>query len=101
MAQARPTTAGQAQGQEQSSAQGRQMTTGQQGQQGALARRESAPWTWGDSPFSLVRRFSEDMDRFFGDVFSDFGLGRGWRGQRIGRGDAVRGHFVSDQRVNA
>ena len=84
MAQARSTTSGQ--GQEQAAAQGRQITTGQQGGRQALARREeSMPWMWsGGSPFSLVRRFSEDMDRFFGDVFADFGLGRG--SSRLGRG---------------
>jgi HSP20 family protein len=45
------------------------VTTGQQG----LA----------ESPFALVRRFSEDMDRFFGDVLADFGMERRW--PRMGR----------------
>jgi HSP20 family protein len=88
MAQARQKTTGQGQ-QEQPAAQGRQMTVGQQGAQQGLARREeSMPWMWtGGSPFSLVRRFSEDMDRFFGDVFADFGMGRGGSmAPRIGRG---------------
>jgi HSP20 family protein len=91
MAQARQRTTGQGQ-QEQSAAQGRQMTVGQQGAQQGLARREeSMPWMWtGGSPFSLVRRFSEDMDRFFGDVFADFGMGRsGSLAPRIGRGAAL------------
>lgn len=91
MAQARQRTTEQPQ-QEQPSAQGRQMTVGQQGGRQGLARREEAmPWMWtGGSPFSLVRRFSEDMDRFFGDVFADFGLGRsGSLAPRIGRGAAL------------
>jgi HSP20 family protein len=85
MAQAKSTTTGQEQ--EQAPAQGGQVATRQQGGRQALARREeSMPWMWsGGSPFSLVRRFSEDMDRFFGDVFADFGMGR-WSSQRLGPG---------------
>src|SRR5687768_1184770 len=39
----------------------------------------------GESPFGLVRRFSEDMDRLFGDVLADFGMERRW--PRTGRHD--------------
>ena len=38
-----------------------------------LTRPENAPWT-GGSPFTFMRRFSEEMDR----LFDDFGFGRGW-----------------------
>jgi HSP20 family protein len=59
---------------------------GLQGRQRGLIRRdESMPAMLNESPFSLVRRFSEDMDRFFGDVFADFGVGRGWTAPRSGR----------------
>ena len=37
-----------------------------------IAHRENAPRT--GSPFTFMRRFSEEMDR----VFEDFGFGRGW-----------------------
>lgn len=42
---------------------------------------------WGESPFSLIRRFSEEMDRVFGDVFADFGMAPRRRGApRVGHG---------------
>jgi HSP20 family protein len=37
-----------------------------------ITRRESTPFT--GSPFTFMRRFSEEMDR----LFEDFGFGRGW-----------------------
>ncbi len=48
---------------------------GQPVQQTGLTRREQSPpsLTTG-SPFSFMRRFSEEMDR----LFEDFGFGRGW-----------------------
>jgi HSP20 family protein len=43
--------------------------------QTGLARREqSFPSLMSGSPFSFMRRFSEEMDR----LFEDFGFGRGW-----------------------
>lgn len=48
---------------------------GQPGQQTGLTRREqSLPSQMSGSPFSFMRRFSEEMDR----LFEDFGFGRGW-----------------------
>ncbi len=45
----------------------------ERGENRGLARRESyAPTAWTGSPFSLMRRFSEQMDR----IFEDFGFGR-------------------------
>jgi HSP20 family protein len=39
-----------------------------------VARRESsAPARWGGDPFTVLRRFADEMDR----VFEDFGVGRG------------------------
>jgi HSP20 family protein len=37
-------------------------------------RREDTPTPFGISPFSVMKRFGEEMDRLFGD----FGLGRNW-----------------------
>jgi HSP20 family molecular chaperone IbpA len=61
---------------------GQQVARQQRGQlaggQRSLARRqEDIPTIPAESPFSLVRRFSQDMERFFGDVFSDIGIGQG------------------------
>jgi HSP20 family molecular chaperone IbpA len=46
----------------------------QQGQGGLLQREESIPSIWTESPFSIVRQFSEDMDEFFGGAFGEFGM---------------------------
>ena len=47
----------------------------QPSQQTSIARREqSFPSLLGGSPFTFMRRFSEEMDR----LFEDFGFGRGW-----------------------
>jgi HSP20 family protein len=47
-----------------------------------IARREAyTPSVWSGSPFSFMRRFSEEMDRLFGD----FGFGRDWLGAPLGR----------------
>jgi len=49
--------------------------------QRGIARRESSvPTTWTGSPFSFMRRFSEQMDR----LFDDFGFGRSF-GPSLGR----------------
>jgi len=45
-----------------------------------IARRENAAWT--ASPFTFMRRFSEEMDR----LFEDFGFGRGWLAPGFERG---------------
>src|SRR5207237_10352805 len=47
---------------------------------GDVARRENAPWS--GSPFTFMRRFSEEMDR----LFKDFGFGRGWLARECERG---------------
>src|SRR5262249_11735461 len=51
----------------------------EQGQSSALSHRQefmaSFP-SWSESPFALMRRFSEDMDRIFGELFSHFGIPR-------------------------
>jgi len=49
-------------------------SSGQTGQQRNIARREqSYPSPFSNSPFAFMRRFTEDMDRLFGD----FGFGSG------------------------
>ncbi|HET6892971.1 MAG TPA: Hsp20/alpha crystallin family protein [Pyrinomonadaceae bacterium] len=45
-----------------------------------LAGREFSPWT--GSPFTFMRRFTEEMDR----LFDDFGWGRGWLAPGFERG---------------
>ena len=39
---------------------------------------------WGSDPFSMMRRFSDQMDRWFGDVGFDRDFGP-WRGSKAGR----------------
>ena len=71
--------------QEGSRSQAVQTTAGQGGQspQTGLARREqSSPSLLTGSPFSFMRRFSEEMDR----LFEDFGFGRGSLAPSFGRG---------------
>src|SRR5437868_3427762 len=63
-----------------------QTTTGQGGQQtsqqtGMARREQSVPGLFGGSPFTFMRRFSEEMDR----LFEDFGMGRGWLTPSFGR----------------
>ncbi len=54
----------------------------QPGQQTGLTRREqSLPSLMSGSPFSFMRRFSEEMDR----LFEDFGFGRGFLAPGFGR----------------
>jgi HSP20 family protein len=45
-----------------------------------IAGREFSPWT--SSPFTFMRRFSEEMDR----LFEDFGWGHGWLAPGFERG---------------
>lgn len=59
----------------------------EQGESKGLSRRQEfmpSFASWSDSPFALMRRFSEDMDRIFGDFFSDFGTPRGSLPSRSG-----------------
>lgn len=52
----------------------------------ALARREPQdPWM-AQSPFTLMRRLTEDMDRFFEDFWSGRGIPAVWRGEGLARG---------------
>lgn len=48
---------------------------------GISKREQSFPSVTSTSPFSFMRRFSEEMDR----LFEDFGFGRGWLGPSFGR----------------
>jgi HSP20 family protein len=57
-----------------------------QSQQSVTAR-ERFPLSYlGDGPFTMMRRFSEEMDRFMDRVFEEVGTGRGWLASRFGRG---------------
>jgi HSP20 family protein len=76
MAQAKPKP--ETDQQSQSAAQNQPMSPGQQG----LTHERFLPASWVESPFALMRRFSEEMDRLFGD----FGTGRGWLEAPGGRG---------------
>lgn len=71
--------------QERAQSQAVQTAAGQGGgrpSQTGLARREqSVPSLLTGSPFTFMRRFSEEMDR----LFEDFGFGRGWLGPSFGR----------------
>lgn len=59
-----------------------QQDSDQPGQQAGLARREqSFPSMMSGSPFSFMRRFSEEMDR----LFEDFGFRSGWLAPSFGR----------------
>jgi hypothetical protein len=65
-----------------SAAQSQPASAGQQDQRKGLSRRQDflPSSLWADSRFSLMRRFSEEMDRVFGDVFADFGAAPRRRG---------------------
>jgi HSP20 family protein len=89
MTQAKADPATTQQGQTQSAAQSQPTSTGQPGQRRGLSSRRqdflpSSPWA--ESPFSLMRRFSEEMDRLFGDVFADFGTAQRRLAPRGGHG---------------
>lgn len=62
-----------------SASQGRQQP---QQQTGITRREQQSPSLTGPSPFTFMRRFSEEMDR----LFEDFGMGRGWLSPAFGRG---------------
>ena len=67
---------------------------GEQSSQSGLARREQGwPSLVTGSPFSFMRRFSEEMDR----LFEDFGFGRGWLAPTFGRDLFPRGFSESGQ----
>jgi HSP20 family protein len=54
---------------------------GQASSQTGMTRREqSTPSLFGSSPFTFMRRFSEEMDR----LFEDFGFSRGWLTPSLG-----------------
>jgi HSP20 family protein len=75
--QSRDQQAAQSQAMQASSGQG-----GNQSSQTGLERREQGwPSLASGSPFSFMRRFSEEMDR----LFEDFGFGRGWLAPSFGR----------------
>jgi HSP20 family protein len=58
-----------------------------------LARREvSAPGTWSVSPFSFMRRFTEEMDR----LFEDFNFGQSF-GREFGRLSSIQDSLWSPQ----
>lgn len=74
-------------GSTQSTAENQQVPVERQSQRRGLSRREdSLPSLWTESPFALMRRFSEEMDRLFGSGLSaDFGWGRNWPVSRFER----------------
>jgi hypothetical protein len=89
MTQAKDNPATTQQEQTRSAAQSQPTSTVQQGERRGLSRREDflPSSLWAESPFSLMRRFSEEMDRVFGDVFADFGMAPGRRlAPRVGHG---------------
>jgi HSP20 family protein len=53
-------------------AQSQPASAGQQDQRKGLSRRQDflPSSLWAESPFKLMRRFSKEMDRMFGDVFA-------------------------------
>src|SRR5262249_51191407 len=56
---------------------------GQEGQPQGVPRRDwLTPSAWTENPFALMRRLSDEMERFF----EDLGLSRGWLGSRLGHG---------------
>jgi len=67
----------------QPSSQAMQENGEQEGHQQGMSRRDwFTPSAWTENPFALMRRFSNEMERFFEDV----GFGRGWLGSRLGQG---------------
>jgi HSP20 family protein len=78
MTQAKDNPATTQQGETRSAAQSQPTSTGQESEQRGLSRRQDflPSSLWAESPFSLMRRFSEEMDRVFGDLFADFGTRR-------------------------
>jgi HSP20 family protein len=69
-----------------------------QAQRELTGRERFALSHWGDSSFTMMRRFSEEMDRFRDRVFEDFGMGRSWLASRFGRG-GERGHSMWSPQV--
>src|SRR3712207_1075587 len=67
----------------QENTQAMQTTERQASPETGMTRREpqSYPTLFGGSPFTFMRRFSEEMDR----LFEDFGFGRGWLAPATGR----------------
>jgi len=66
-----------------------QRSTATNGEQGGrprgITRRDwFTPPTWAESPFVMMRRFSDEMDRMVDRFREEFGAGRGWLGSRFG-----------------
>ena len=62
-------------------------STRQSSRQQGLTRREASPMSpWRDSPFSLMDRFADEMDR----IFENFGFGHGRLAPFVGRGFGQR-----------
>jgi HSP20 family protein len=69
---------------------------GEQSSQRGLERREQGwPSLMTGSPFTFMRRFSEEMDR----LFEDFGFGRSWLAPTFGQNLFSRGFGESGQSV--
>jgi HSP20 family protein len=60
---------------------GSQRLPQQQRQRGMLPRNWFESSSWMDNPFRMMRRFSEEMDRVFEDIWSGRGMPRGREGQ--------------------
>jgi HSP20 family protein len=88
MTQAKDNPATTQQEQTRSAVQSQPTSTGQQSERRGLSRRQDflPSSLWAESPFTFMRRFSEEMDRLFGDVFADFGTGRRRLAPRSGDG---------------
>ena len=82
MTQAKDNPATTQPGETHSAAQRQPASARQEDQRKGLSRRQDflSSSLWAESPFSLMRRFSEEMDRVFGDVFADFGTAPRRRG---------------------
>lgn len=60
---------------------------GHTGQQRGLSTRDwSMPAFARENPFAMMRRFSDEMDRFMERMFGNLGFGRGGLGSLMGRG---------------
>jgi HSP20 family protein len=63
---------------------GRALQSRREGGRGEIAWRDPFSGIWGSDPFSTMRRFSEQMDRWFGEMGFDRDSGA-WRGVSAGR----------------
>jgi HSP20 family protein len=68
------------------------------GRQRGMSRRDwFTPPTWAESPFAVMRRFSDEMDRMVDRFREEFGAGRGWLGSRFGGGRELSQRLWSPQ----